>query len=239
MTLLSVTGLGKHFGGLRALSDVSLSVAAGRITGVIGPNGAGKTTLFACISGLHHPDAGSIHFNGQRIDGLPPHRVCGLGVARTFQLVRPFEGLSVLDNVTVGALLRHRRADAARASAHAVLEQLGLTHLADRAADGLGVADLRAMEVARALATEPRLLLLDEMLAGLTAVEAGAMHERFVQLRERGLGLLLIEHSVPTVTALCDQVTVLDFGRVIAQGSPAEVLADAQVQQAYLGKAHD
>ena len=239
MTLLSVTGLSKRFGGLQALGEVSLAVEPGRITGVIGPNGAGKTTLFGCISGLHRPDAGTINLDGARIDGQPPHRVCALGVARTFQLVRPFEGLSVLDNVTVGALLRHPRPAVARAAAHAVLERLGLQALAARAADSLGVADLRAMEVARALATEPRLLLLDEVLAGLTAVEAVALHERLLRLREQGLALLVIEHSVPTVTALCEQVVVLDFGRVIAQGSPAEVLADARVQQAYLGKVDD
>lgn len=238
MMLLNVQGVSKAFGGLKALHNVSLQVAAGQIVGVIGPNGAGKTTLFGCISGFHRCDSGTVTLAGVRTETLPPHSICRLGMGRTFQIVRPFEGMTVLENVMVGAMVRYPGTAKARDKASEVLHRVGISHLGDRDADGLSVADLRAMEVARALATEPKLLLLDEMLAGLTPVEAAQMHERFMRLRDEGLGLLVIEHSVPTVTALCDQVVVLNFGEVLAVGTASEVLADALVQEAYLGNKH-
>ncbi|RYX90303.1 MAG: ABC transporter ATP-binding protein [Comamonadaceae bacterium] len=236
MMLLEATGVSKAFGGLQALKGVDLQVRRGEIVGVIGPNGAGKTTLFGCLSGFHRSDAGQVTLCGERIDRSQPHDICRLGMARTFQLVRPFQGMTVLENVMVAAMVRHPATAVARDKAAHVLERTGIVHLAGRDASGLSLADLRAMEVARALATEPQLLLLDEMLAGLTPVEAEQMHERFLSLRDDGLGLLVIEHSVPTVTRLCDQVVVLDFGQVIASGTSAHVLANARVQEAYLGK---
>jgi len=234
--LLEVCGVSKAFGGLKALQNVSLSVRPSQILGVIGPNGAGKTTLFNCLSGFHRADAGRIVMEGQNIASMAPHRICELGLARTFQLVRPFQGMSVLENVMVAAMVRHPKLADARERACLVLERIGIKHLADRDASGLSLADLRAMEVARALATQPKLLLLDEMLAGLTPVEADRMHERCLQLRTEGLGLIVIEHSVPTVTRLCDQIVVLNFGEVLATGSSAEVLSNPEVQEAYLGK---
>jgi branched-chain amino acid transport system ATP-binding protein len=236
MNLLEVDAVDKAFGGLRALRGVSLTVREGQIVGVLGPNGAGKTTLFGCVSGFHRPDRGAIRVRGHRVDGLPAHRICQSGVGRTFQIVRPFQGMQVIENVMVGAMLRRPDPRQARRAAEAVLERLGLAHLASRAATSLGVADLRAMEVARALATEPSLLLLDEMLAGLTAVEAQTMHDRFVKLRDEGLGLLVIEHSVPTMRALCEHVLVLNFGEPLAVGTPDEVLANPRVQEAWLGQ---
>lgn len=238
MILLHVQDVCKAFGGLKALHNVSLKVMSGQIVGVIGPNGAGKTTLFGCISGFHHCDSGTVTLAGSRTETLPPHSICRLGMGRTFQIVRPFEGMTVLENVMVGAMVRYSSPAKARDKAGEVLKRLGISHLGAREADGLSVADLRAMEVARALATEPKLLLLDEMLAGLTPVEAAQMHERFLRLRDEGLGLLVIEHSVPTVTALCDQVVVLNFGEVLAVGTASEVLADARVQESYLGNKH-
>lgn len=236
MNLLELHGVSKSFGGLRALKLVSFNVDARQIVGVIGPNGAGKTTLFGCISGFHRCTSGTVLLKGRQIQTLSPHEICAAGVGRTFQLVRPFEGLSVIENVMVGAMLRHKKASDARAKAAAILKKLDMMHLADRRADGLGVADLRAMEVARALSTEPALLLLDEMLAGLTSVESDRMHSRFKLLRDEGLGLLVIEHSVPTMRALCDKVVVLNFGELLAAGTSTEVLANPQVQEAYLGK---
>ncbi|MEO8297791.1 MAG: ABC transporter ATP-binding protein [Burkholderiales bacterium] len=234
--LLEAQGLSKAFGGLKALEGVSLAVTQGQILGVIGPNGAGKTTLFSCLSGFHRADAGSITLEGRRIESMPPHRICGFGLARTFQLARPFQGMSVLENVMVAGMSRYPKVDDAREKAHAVLDRVGIVHLTSRDASGLSLADLRAMEVARALATEPKVLLLDEMLAGLTPVEADRMHERFLQLKADGLGLVVIEHSVPSVTRLCDQVVVLNFGEVLATGTAAEVLNNPDVQEAYLGK---
>lgn len=238
MSLLCVTGVSKAFGGLRALTNVSFKVERGQILGVIGPNGAGKTTLFGCLSGFHQADTGRIELAGHRIDGLRPHRICALGLARTFQLVRPFQGMSVIENVMVAAMMRHRAVADARRMAAESLERVGIAHLADRDSSSVGLSDLRAMEIARALATDPALLLLDEMLAGLTPVEADAMHHRILALRDEGLGVIVIEHSVPTVTRLCDQVLVLNFGEPLATGTAAEVLADERVREAYLGKHH-
>jgi ABC-type branched-subunit amino acid transport system ATPase component len=237
--LLSAKNLSKSFGGLHALRDVSLTVDKGEIVGVIGPNGAGKTTLFGCLSGFHMPDSGTVYLAGTQVDKLAAHQICKLGLARTFQLVRPFQGLTVLENVMVGAMVHFKSVTPARLYAREVIELLGIEHLTDRNASELGLADLRAMEVARGLATKPVVLLLDEMLAGLTSVEAEKMHERFFRLRDAGLGLLMIEHSVPSVTRLCDKVVVLNFGEVLTQGTADEVLSNRQVQDAYLGTIHE
>ncbi len=235
--LLDVDGIGKSFGGLTALRDVAFQVPQGAIMGIIGPNGAGKTTLFNCISGLMKPDAGRVRFGGREIQGLHPHRICRLGLARTFQIVRPFRGMSVLENVKVAAFARHDRGPAAEARARAVLADLGMAQMAATDAGILGVAELRRLEIARALATDPQVLLLDEMLAGLTATEAAALCDQIRTLRDRGLTILLVEHSVPVVSALCDRAVVLNFGEVLTEGPTAAVLADARVQDAYLGSA--
>ncbi len=235
--LLDVDGIGKSFGGLTALRDVAFQVPQGAIMGIIGPNGAGKTTLFNCISGLMKPDAGRVRFGGREIQGLRPHRICRLGLARTFQIVRPFRGMSVLENVKVAAFARHDRGPAAEARARAVLADLGMAQMAATDAGILGVAELRRLEIARALATDPQVLLLDEMLAGLTATEAAALCDQIRTLRDRGLTILLVEHSVPVVSALCDRAVVLNFGEVLTEGATAAVLADARVQDAYLGSA--
>jgi len=235
---LSVKGLIKAFGGLTALGNVGFEVDERSIFGIIGPNGAGKTTLFSCLSGLLCPDAGSIVFHGAELAGQAPAAVCRHGIARTFQIVRPFHGMTVLENVMVGAFFRHRARAAARRAAEGVLEQLGMQALAARDAASLGVADLRALEVARCLATEPKLLLLDEMLAGLTRPEAERMGRKIQDLRDGGMTIMLVEHSVPAIASLCDRVLVLNFGEVLAQGPTDGVLRDPAVEAAYLGKAH-
>ncbi len=218
---LSVRGLTKSFGGLTALGNVSFELDERSIFGIIGPNGAG-----------------SIVFHGAEIAGHAPAAVCRHGIARTFQIVRPFHGMTVLENVMVGAFFHHRARAAARRAAEAVLERMGMQALAARDASSLGVADLRALEVARCLATEPKLLLLDEMLAGLTRPEAERMGRKIQDLRDGGMTIMLVEHSVPAIAALCDRVLVLNFGEVLAQGPTAQVLRDPAVEAAYLGKAH-
>ncbi len=233
--LLEVCGVGRLFGGLRALHDVSFSAREGEITGVIGPNGAGKTTLFNCVAGTLRPSYGTINFKGRSIVGHTPEANCRAGLARTFQVVRPFMGMSVLDNVKVGALSRVSTVREAEEVAREVLERLGMDQLADRDASTLGVAAMRRLEIARALATRPRLLLLDEMLAGLTATETSDLCDQLAVLPHEGVTIVLIEHSVPVVTRLCQQVVVLQFGEVICSGSGKDVLANERVREAYLG----
>lgn len=233
--LLSVRGLSKSFGGLRALSNVDFDVMQGEIFGIIGPNGAGKTTLFSCLSGLHKPTAGQAHFAGRRIDGMRPHDICHLGIARTFQIVRPFNGMSVLENVKVAAFARHAASAQAEHHAYLALEKIGLDHLANRDAERLSVAEMRRLEIARAIATEPKLLLLDEMLAGLTATEATALCDQIRDINARGVTIVMVEHSVPIISQLCGNSVVLYFGEVLAQGTTRDVLSDVRVQEAYLG----
>ena len=236
-SLLRLSGVSKRFGGLQALSDVSFAVAAGEILAIIGPNGAGKTTLFNCIAGATAPTSGEILLDGHRIDGLRPHQLCERGLARTFQIVKPFRGMTVLENVKVAALSQHRSAAAAEAAATAMLERLGMQDVAAVDAEELTVAELRRLEIARALATRPRLLLLDEMLAGLTAAEAAEMCDRIRRLPEDGVAVVVVEHSVPIVSRLCSRAVVLDFGRVLMEGPTADVIADPRTQAAYLGTA--
>ena len=235
--LLQLRNVSKRFGGLQALEDVSFSVVPGEMLAIIGPNGAGKTTLFNCIGGHTSPTSGEMRFEGHRIDGLPPHELCQRGLARTFQIVKPFRGMTVLENVKVAAFSRHRSAAAAEAASAAVLERLGMHDLAAVDAEELTVAELRRLEVARALATRPRLLLLDEMLAGLTAAEAAAMCDRIRQLPADGIAVIVVEHSIPVVSSLCPRAVVLDFGKVLLEGPTHEVIADPRTQAAYLGTA--
>lgn len=235
--LLELTEVSKSFGGLRALRDVSFSVELGEIFAIIGPNGAGKTTLFNCVAGAYRPSAGRIVFNGARIDGLHPHDICRHGLARTFQIVKPFREMTVAENVRVAAYSRETTNAGAEAVARAMMEKVGIADLADTDAEELNVSQLRRLEIARALATRPKLLLMDEMLAGLTATEVAAFCEEIRRLPQEGISVIVVEHSIPVVSALSSRAVVLNFGDVLTQGATQEVLRDARVQEAYLGKA--
>ena len=237
MTALQVKRISKSFRGLRAVSDASFEVPAGSINGLIGPNGAGKTTIFNMIAGVYAPDGGEIVFEGRRIDGLRPDQVCAAGIGRTFQLVKPFAGLSVLDNVIVGALQRERTVAGARGHAGSILRKLGLNAKADLPASSLTLPDRKRLEVARALATRPRLLLLDEVMAGLRPTECDQMVEVFREInRAEGLTILLIEHVMRAVMALAQHIGVLHHGEVIARGTPEQVVRDPAVLECYLGE---
>ena len=233
--LLSVEGVSRRFGGLLAVNAASLSADAGRITALIGPNGAGKTTLFSLISGFLKPSAGKVRYAGDDITGEPPHRLARRGIARTFQIVQPFAGLSVRDNILVGAHLRHPARAAALELAEQVGRDVGLGDMLDRPAHALTVAGRKRLELARALATEPKLLLLDEVLAGLNPSEIRDVVPVIRALSASGIALLMIEHVMQAVMSLAEHVFVLAEGRIIAQGSPAQVVADPVVVEAYLG----
>jgi branched-chain amino acid transport system ATP-binding protein len=235
-TLLAVDGVSKRFRGLLAVDRVSFEVPQGAIFAVIGPNGAGKTTLFNMIAGVFAPDGGTISFVGERIDGLTPDKICRRGIGRTFQLVRPFPGLTVEDNVMVGALLHRRRAADARAHAQDVLRRLELYDKRAQRASALTLPDRKRLEVARALATDPRLLLLDEVMAGLRPTETERMVTILKELnRSTGLTILLIEHVMQAVMALASRILVLHHGAAIAEGTPEEVVRDPAVIHSYLG----
>ncbi len=234
--LLSVDGASKRFRGLVAVDNVSFKVPEGAIFAVIGPNGAGKTTLFNMIAGEFKTDGGSITFAGEKIDGLSPDRICRRGVGRTFQIVKPFPGLSVEDNVMVGALLHRRTPREAREWVHQVLERLDLHDKRHQIASSLTLPDRKRLEVARAIATEPKLLLLDEVMAGLRPTETDRMVEVFRRLnKEHGVTILLIEHVMRAVMALASRILVLHHGAAIAEGAPEEVVRDQAVIDSYLG----
>jgi branched-chain amino acid transport system ATP-binding protein len=234
--LLAAANLSKRFAGLVAVDQVSFEVMAGEIFAVIGPNGAGKTTLFAMIAGALAPDDGTVTFAGARIDGLTPDAVCRRGIARTFQIVRPFPALSVEDNVVIGALLRRADVRSARAHARAVLEMLDLADKRDAIASSLTLPDRKRLEVARALATDPKLLLLDEVMAGLRPTETDRMVAILKRLnRDTGMTILLIEHVMRAVMALASRVLVLHHGATIAHGAPEAVVRDPAVIASYLG----
>jgi branched-chain amino acid transport system ATP-binding protein len=234
-TLLEVSKVSKNFSGLRAVADVSFAVPEGAIFAVIGPNGAGKTTLFNLIAGVMKPDTGTIAFAGARIDRLPPDAVCRRGIGRTFQIVRPFPGLSVEDNVTVGALLHHPDPPAAMRRAHEILWRLDLFEKRRHLAGALTLPDRKRLEVARALATEPKLLLLDEVMAGLRPTETDHIVGILKRLNREGLTILLIEHVMRAVMSLASRVLVLHHGAAIAEGTPEAVVRDPAVVESYLG----
>ena len=235
--LLEVSTIAKSFRGLKAVAEASFAVAQGDIVGLIGPNGAGKTTIFNLVAGVFAPDTGQIRFAGKRIDGLRPDQVCAAGIGRTFQIVKPFAGLSVLDNVIVGALERAPNVSAARKHAAEIVEKLGLGAKRELPASSLTLPDRKRLEVARALATRPKLLLLDEVMAGLTPAECDRMVGVFRDLnRAEGLTILLIEHVMRAVMALARHIVVLHHGEIISRGAPEEVVRDPAVLECYLGE---
>ena len=234
--LLALDGVTKRFRGLTAVNNVSLSVAKGDICGIIGPNGAGKTTLFNLIAGVFKPDAGTIAFAGERIDGLAADVLCRRGIGRTFQLVRPFPGLSVEDNVIVGALQRRHSVAAARAHARDLLKRLDLYDKRQQTASALTLPDRKRLEVARAIATDPQLLLLDEVMAGLRPTETDRMVAVLRELHaSSGVTIVLIEHVMRAVMALSHHIVVLHHGAAIAEGEPQEVVRNPAVIESYLG----
>jgi branched-chain amino acid transport system ATP-binding protein len=235
--MLSVAGISKSFRGLKAVSSASFEVGEGAIVGLIGPNGAGKTTVFNIVAGVYKPDAGTVDFCGRTISGFRPDQVCAAGIGRTFQIVKPFAGLTVLDNVIVGALLNSRTVSAAKSYAAEIMERLDLGPKRDLPASSLTLPERKRLEVARALATRPRLLLLDEVMAGLRPTECDQMVEVFRDLnRSQGLTILLIEHVMRAVMALAQHIVVLHHGEVIARGAPDAVVRDAAVLECYLGE---
>ncbi len=233
--LLETEALTVRFGGILANADISIGVNEGEILGLIGPNGAGKSTLFNLVAGTYRPTSGRIRFDGRDITRLPPALRCKLGIARTFQVVKSFETMSVLENVVVGALVRFTSTRTAREEAHRVLDVTGLTRRAEANARDLTPSEKRRLEVARALATQPKLLLLDEVLTGLTPTEAQKGVELVRKIRALGITVVMVEHVMEVVMPLVDRAVVLDLGRVLVEGAPQAIVRDPKVIQAYLG----
>ena len=234
--MLTLESVSKRFGGLTAVRAVSLEVREHDLVGIIGPNGAGKTTLFNVISGYFRPEEGRVVFAGRDVTGWAPHDVCRLGLTRTFQIVKPFGNLSVIDNVMIGSLTRVTSVRTARADAERVVETCGLAPYASARAKALPIALRKRLEVARALATRPRLLLLDEVMAGLNPTELGGLVDLIRRLHAEGLTLIVIEHIMAAKMRLAQRIVVLHHGEKIAEGAPAQIVGDRRVVDAYLGE---
>lgn len=235
MSLLELHAISKRFGGLHALEDISFAVEPGEIRGLIGPNGAGKSTLFSVIAGSLSSSGGRISYEDQDVTGWQPYQAAKAGVARTFQLMRVFSSMTVRENIVVGSYLHHRRRIDARRHAEEILELMGFTEVADIPAQALTVASKKRLEIARALATKPRLLLLDEVLSGLTPTEGREAVELVRRINETGITIIMVEHVMEVVMPLCHRVVVLHHGRLIAEGTPQEIIQDEAVIEAYLG----
>lgn len=237
-SILEIGGLTKHFGGLLALNEINLNVKRGEIVGIIGPNGAGKTTLFGAVSGFVVPDAGFVRLDGQDITGFPAHRVVSRGLVRSFQLVQVFADMSVLDTVTAAASLRHPLAEA-KTHARKLIERIGLEGREAQSPESLSIQDKKKLEMAKCIATEPRVLLLDEVMSGLTLSEAEVPMAIIRGLRDEGMTIILVEHVMPVIMKLADRIVVLNFGTIVAEGTPQEIAHNRLVQEAYFGDALD
>jgi branched-chain amino acid transport system ATP-binding protein len=235
MPLLEISHLNKQFGGLKVTKDLNLKVEEGQIYGIIGPNGAGKSTLFNLISGYLRPNSGKVEFNGKDITGKPPHVLCNDGIGRTFQIVKPFGSKSVLYNVAVGAFARTNNRKKALMYAEEIIQKVGLESKKDLLAKNLTIVDRKRLELAKALATQPKLLLLDEILAGLTPTEVDVAVDIIREIRASGVTIVMIEHVMRAVMALCDRVLVISYGEQIAEGTPEEVTNNSDVISVYLG----
>jgi branched-chain amino acid transport system ATP-binding protein len=236
MALLEVTGITKRFGGLCAVNQLDLSLDKGQILGLIGPNGAGKTTAFNMISGFYQPDEGQVIFDGQDITGLRPDQVCKIGVTRTFQVVKPFPQLTVRDNIMVGAYNRTNDRKESRNKAEEIIEFLGMQDMREMTAGSLSVAYRKRLEVAKALATDPKIILLDEAMAGLRPTETDEMIELVREISRQGIALLLVEHVMRVIMSLAERIVVIHHGEKIAEGEPEQIVQDKSVIDAYLGE---
>ncbi len=236
MSLVQLNDVTKNFGGLKAVSGLGFGVEKGEIISLIGPNGAGKTTVFNLITGFLRPDRGQIDFEGHSLLGLKPHEVCRLGITRTFQIVKPFSGLTVLDNVMIGVFHLTKNVTVARKGALETLDFLKLTHLKDKKAGSLTITNRKQLEIARALAIQPKLLLLDEPMGGMNPIEAEDLVAQIKRIRKSGITIIIIEHVMKAVMSLSDQVVVLHHGEKIAEGPPKEVTKNQNVITAYLGE---
>jgi branched-chain amino acid transport system ATP-binding protein len=236
VSILTANQLTKKFGGLMAVADLSFKLDEGEILGLIGPNGAGKTTVFNCLTGFLAPEEGEVLFEGSSINGLQPYQICRLGIARTFQIVKPFLTISVLDNVMVGALARGKSSRNAKISSLEIIDFVGLSELARKEAQGLPLPLRKRLELARALATQPKVLLLDEVMAGLNPTEVDELIELIKEVNHQGISIFLIEHVMQGIMALSQRVIVINYGVKIAEGTPEEIVKDEGVIEAYLGK---
>jgi len=239
MSLLEIRGVSKHFGGLAALTDVSYEVNKGEILSLIGPNGAGKTTLFNVVNGFYAPTHGEVFFKGEKVSHLKPHQICKLGMARTFQVVRPLQRMTTLDNVVASAFLRAKGKAEAREMALENLRFTGLYEDRDVVSKGLPLGKRKKLEITRALATQPEMLLLDESFAGLNPSEQNDLVEIIQKVRKRGITIMVIEHHMKVIMAISDRIVVLNYGQKIAEGNPKEIGSNPLVIEAYLGEAMD